>query len=221
MAVDRLCGSDSTLYKYTFGAPLVTGTATKGAMYKIVARTTGTTVFPTGYAVGDLWQGDGVKAFTADESASLGTAAIVADCSSFSFDIAADSIEVTVLADNVKKYRKGKNDMTGSVTGINFISEMRKAGSILNRFLKVIVGDDKGNSAPVVNSLDGSDFFIKAYLNDETAIGDTQVYLFGQVELYGYKIGADIGSAQEWTSDVKFIGADPVIFILDNETLVT
>ena len=51
---------------------------------------------------------------------------LIEDCSSFNFELNADEIEVTVLKDQVKKYRKGKSDMSGTITGINFISEMRK-----------------------------------------------------------------------------------------------
>lgn len=180
------------------------------------ATVTPSDVFGGDFEVGDIWMGDGVKTFTTDDSASLGTEEIIHDCAKFDFSMSADSIEVTVLKDKVKKYRKGKNDMTGNISGINFVSEMRKAGSVLNRFLKVIVGDSNHTNAPVVNTLDNSDFYIKAYLNDEKDNGSTQVFLFGQVELYGYSLGADIGSAQEWSSEVKFIGADPVIWMLDN-----
>jgi hypothetical protein len=173
-------------------------------------------VFPAGYAVGDLWQGDGVAVFSASNSAAPVTFEVVQDCSSFSFEISADEIEVTVLVDEVKKYRKGKNDMSGSVSGINFVSEMEKAGSILNRFLRVITGTSSGSVVPTINVVDGSDFYIRALLNDSTAVGEKRVFLFGQVELYGYNLGADIGSAQTWESSIRFIGADPMVYVVEN-----
>lgn len=220
MAKDRLVGSDATLEKATFGSPLTSGTATLGAWYKIVLKT-GDTVFPAGYVAGDLWQGDGVATFSATNSASLATFTTVMDCSSFSFELAADAIEVTVLADDVKKYRKGKTDMTGTIEGITFVSEIRKAGSILNRFLRVVTGDTAGNDTPVLNQVDGSDFYIRGLLQDDDAIGESLVFVVGQVELYGYNLGAAAGDAQTWSSEARFIGADPIVYVMDSEAAST
>jgi hypothetical protein len=218
MAIDRLTGADATLYKYTPGAAaLESGTAGKGKFYKIATKASSASIFD-GFTVGDLWMGDGTSAFTTGDSAYLMTETLIEDCSSFSFELNADEIEVTVLKDQVKKYRKGKSDMSGTITGINFISEMRKAGSVLNRFLKVVTGKSLHTAKPVVNDIESGDFYIKAYLNDETAVGETQAFLFGQVELFGYSLGAETANAQSWSSGVRFIGADPVIWIVDNET---
>ncbi len=218
MAIDRLTGADATLYKYTPGtSALETGVATKGAFYKIASKTTSASIFGD-FAVGQLWMGDGTSEFTATDTAYLMAETLIEDCSSFNFELNADEIEVTVLKDQVKKYRKGKSDMSGTITGINFISEMRKKGSVLNRFLTVVTGKSEHSTAPVINDLESGDFYIKAYLNDETAVGETQAFLFGQVELFGYSLGAETSSAQSWSSGVRFIGDDPVVWIVDNET---
>jgi len=218
MAIDRLTGADATLYKYTPGtSALETGTATKGAFYKIASKATSASIFGD-FEVGQLWMGDGTATFTSTDTAYLMAETLIEDCSSFNFELNADEIEVTVLKDQVKKYRKGKSDMSGTITGINFISEMRKEGSVLNRFLTVVTGKSKHSAAPTVNELASGDFYIKAYLNDETAVGETQAFLFGQVELFGYSLGAETGSAQSWSSGVRFIGDDPVVWIVDNET---
>jgi len=212
----RLVGSDASLAKATFATPLVTGTATAGAFYKIVVKT-GDTVFPAGYAVGDLWQGDGVATFSATNSGALATFTTVADCSSFDMQFSADEIEVTVLTDGVKKYRKGKTDLSGTVRGINIISEMKKAGSILNRFLRVVVGDKLSVADAVLNNVDESSFYIKAMLqDDEVTTGEEAVFLFGEIELFGYSLGADMGSAQEWESGLRFINGDPMVYIVAN-----
>lgn len=220
MAVDRLVGADASLKKATFGSALTSGTAAAGSWYKIL-KIDGTSVFPEGYVVGDLWQGDGVKTFSATNSAALATFTIVADASSFSFDLSADEIEVTVLADDVKKYRKGKTDMSGSIEGITFVSEIKKAGSVLNRFLRVVTGDSVANAAAVMHEVDGSDYFIQALLQDYDAIGETVVFLFGQVELLSYNLGAAVGDAQNYTANVRFIGADPIVYAIDQELAST
>jgi hypothetical protein len=195
---------------------LVTGTATAGAWYKIAVKD-GTTVFPDGYGVGDLWQGDGTATFSATNSAALATFATVMDASSFDFQFSSDEIEVTVLVDGVKKYRKGKTDLSGTVRGLNLISEMKKPGSILNKFLRVVTGDSLSVADSVLNPVDNSSYYMRAMLQDDTATsGEDHVFLFGEIELFGYSLGADMGSAQEWESGVRFIGADPIVYVIAN-----
>lgn len=220
MAINRLVGSDAELEKCTLGTPLVTGSAVKGSWYKIVAID-GTTVFPAGYEVGDLIQGQASMTFSTTNSASLATFTLVQDCSSFSFEVAADEIEVTVLADDIKKYRSGKKDFSGTIEGITFISVIKTAGSILNRFLRVVTGDTAGNAAAVLNIVDGSDYYIRALLQDDETVGETLVFLFGQVELFNYNLGASVGDAQTWSSGVRMIGADPIVYVMDCETPTT
>jgi hypothetical protein len=214
--LDKLVGSDASLAKASFAAPLTTGTAVAGAWYKIAIKT-GDTVFPAGYVVGDLWQGDGTVTFSATNSGALATFTTVADCSSFDMQFSADEIEVTVLVDGVKKYRKGKTDLSGTVRGINMVSEMKKAGSLLNRFLRVVTGDKLSIADSVMNTVAGDSYYIKAMLqDDDVTTGEDAVFLFGEVELFGYSLGADMGSAQEWESGMRFIGADPIVYVIAN-----
>jgi len=216
-AIEKLIGADASLEKATFGAPLVTGSAQDGKWYKIVAKS-GDTVFPAGYIVGDLVQGDSAMTFSATNSASLATFAVVADCSSFTFSLSSDEIEVTVLTDGVKKYRKGLIDISGDISGVNFITEMQKPGSILNRFLRVVTGDSQSVIPAIMNNVDNSAYYIRALLQDDvTTVGETQVFLFGQVELLGYSLGAEMGSAQTWQSGCRFNGNDPIVYIMENK----
>jgi hypothetical protein len=211
MAIDRLTGADASFFKATVAAAATTsGTMTAGAYYKI-ATVSGTTVYPTGYAIGDIFLGDSAKSFSAGNSAYLLTATQAMDVSSFSIDITADEVELTVLADGVKKYRKGKNDLSGTVEGINFISEMKTAGSFLNRFMKTA----SATSTNVVTTLNGvvaSDIYGVFYLQDDTTTGEIQAFMIAQVEFMGYKLGAAVGDAQSWSSPIRIIGNDPIVY---------
>lgn len=217
MAIDRLVGADATLEKASFGSTLTSGTATKGAWYKIVALS-GTDVFPSGYLVGDMWQGDGVKTFTSSNSAQLVSFSTMLDCSSWSVEFTKDEIEVTVLADNVKKYRTGKSDANGTIEGINFITEMKKVGGLANRFLRIVNGDTAGNTTSVLSEVDNSDFYFRGLLQDDDAIGETVTFLFGKIELQGWSAGATVADAQSWSSNFRFIGNDPILYLMDSET---
>lgn len=209
MAIERLVGSDALLTTCSFGKPVETGTATKGTLYKIVAKS-GNTVFPDGYIVGDFWIGDGTATFTETNSASVVTEATVAEVSSFSFDISADEIEVTVLADDQKKYRTGKKDVSGSIEGITFVTSLANGTSLANRFFKIVNYDGEGEST--LNPVNTGDLFIKAYLQKDDSEGETLVYLLAQIQLTSYNLGAAVADAQSFTANVRLIGNDAVIF---------
>lgn len=215
MAVDRLVGSDASFFKASVAATATTsGNMIAGSFYKI-ATISGTTVFPTGYAVGDIFLGDAAKALSASNSAYLLTSSQAMDVNSFKIDFAADEIEVTVLADGNKKYRKGKNDVSGTVEGINFISEMSKAGSFLNRFLRT-ASATSANVVSTLNNVAASDIFGVFYLNDDTTTGEIQTFMVAQIEFYGYSLGAAIGDAQSWSSGIRLIGNDPIVYFKTN-----
>jgi len=215
MAVDRLCGADASFFKATVATVATTsGTMAAGSFYKI-ATISGTTTFPTGYVVGDIFLGDAAKSFSVGNSAYLLTSIQAIDASFFKIDFAADEIEVTVLADSNKKYRKGKNDVSGTVEGINFISEMSKAGSFLNRFLRT-ASATSANVVTALNAQVASDLYGVFYLNDDTTTGEIQTFMVAQIEFYGYSLGAAIGDAQSWSSNIRLIGADPIVYFKTN-----
>ena len=210
MSINRLLGADGELWSYTFGTPLVTGAATAGAEYKIV-KLDGTSVFPAGYKVGDLWVCPKTTppTFSATNSAALATPKLVAEITSFKFTFSKDAIEVTTLADLTKIYRSGKSDVTGTIEGITFIDSLADGTAIANRFLRIVnIGAD-GNTT--LNSIDGSDFFIKCFLQKDDSDGETQVWLSAQVELLGYDLGAATSDAQSWSSDTRML-TSPIIF---------
>lgn len=200
--IQRLCGSDGELWGYTFGTPLVTGTAVAGAEYKIV-KMDGTTVFPDGFKVGDLYTATGTETFSATNSAALATAALIGDITSFKFTFSKDAIDVTVLADANKHYRAGKSDVTGTIEGITFVDKLADGSAIANRFLRIV---NIGSTGTVtMNKVDNSDLFIKGYLQKDSTSGETQVWISAQIELLGYDFGAATSDAQSWSSDARLL----------------
>ena len=218
MAIDRLVGADASVEKATFAAPLITGSPVKTptSFYKIVAKTVGSTVFPGNWAVGDIIPGKAiVGSFSATESAALATFTPVTDASSWKWEFNRDEIEVTVLIDSTKKYRAGKSDASGTLEGINFISELKKVGGIANKFLRVATGDSKLAGAITLSGIDQSDFYFRGYLQDDSTVGETLTYLMGKIELFGWSAGASVGDAQSWSSGMRFVGNDPILYCID------
>ena len=213
---DRLVGADATLYKGTIpSAATTSGSMVEGAIYKI-ATISGTTVFPAGFEVGDYFLGDSTKTLTADNSAYLIAAEEAADATEFSIEFRADEIEVTTLPDDVKKYRRGKTDLSGSISGINFVSEMKKAGSIANRFLRTVTVTS-GYGTATMNLVDGDQLVGVFYLQkDSTSVNETTAILVAEIELFGYNLGASVGDAQNWESGLRVIGPDPILFFRAN-----
>jgi hypothetical protein len=212
-ARDRLIGSDASLYKMTMGAILASGTMTSGSWYRIVT-TSGTGTFASGFVAGDIFLGNG-GTLNAGNTAQLATPVLLADVSGFDMAFSKDEIEVTVLADDIKKYRPGKTDLSGTVRGINFISEMNKSGSIMSRFIRS-VSATAGNVS-TFRAIDGTELYGQFYIQDDTTTsGETGAFLFGQIELYGYNLGAAIGDAQSWESGMRFIGTDPIMYFKAN-----
>lgn len=215
-AKERLTGSDASLYKMEFLAPAVaTGVMTSGSWYKI-ASISGIASFPAGYTVGDLFLGNGAATpLNAGNTAFLATSTVVADASSFEMSFSRDEIEVTVLTDDVKKYRAGKADLSGTINGINFISEMKKPGSIANRFFKTVSAT--AANASTLSLVDGSALYGQFFIQDDTVTaGETHAFLFGQIELFGYNLGAAVSDAQSWSSGMRFSGNDPIMYFKAN-----
>lgn len=216
MAIDRLVGADASVEKATFGVPLITGSPVAGKFYKIVLKSVGSTVFPGAWVVGDLIPAKAIVGpFTATDSASLATFASVTDASSWKWEFNRDEIDVTVLIDDTKKYRAGKSDASGTLEGINFVSELKKVGGIANKFLRVATGDSKLSGAITMSAIDQTDFYFRGYLQDDTAIGETLVFLMGKIELFGWSAGAAVGDAQSWSSGMRFVGSDPILYCID------
>jgi len=213
---DRLIGADGSLLKASFGSEITSGSSVAGSWYKIEKRTTGTTVFPAEYGVGDLFLGPGTPVtFTASESAKLATFTALGDVTSFSLEYSADEVEVTVLKDSVKKYRRGKSDMSGTIEGINLVSEMIKSGSFVNRFMRVVTAT--AANVATLNVLNSADLYCQFMLQkDTTTAGETHAFVFAQIDLYGTTLGAAIGDAQSWSSGVRIIGNDPILYFKAN-----
>ena len=217
----RLIGADATLEKGTLGTLKTTGAPTKGAWY-IIKAIDGTSVFPSGYKVGDIWQGDATKTFSATNSAYPITFTLAEDVSSWEVTFSKDAIEVTVLADSVKKYRAGRADASGTMSGINFVNQINQAGGVANKFVRVVNGDTAGNTVAALTPVDGTPYYFRGLLQDDKdTTGEIYTFLFGKIEVEGWKAGGAVGDAQTWDSSFHFVDSDPILYCLEVETPTT
>jgi len=222
MADKRLIGEDASLSKFVEGT-LMEGDAStiitvKGTIYKIAAIAETDSAFPTDFVVGDYYYEPDTITLAVGDNVYPIEETVVTYCKSWAMTVSSDETETTVLRDTVKKYRKGKTDVSGTITGIMTTDDLKTAGAITNRFFKVItVTSGVALTNADIHGIDKSDYFIKAYLNDSDISGDTQAFLLAQIELLGSNLGAEMGSAQEWSSDIRMVGNDPVLYTVVNE----
>jgi len=68
-----------------------------------------------------------------------------------------------------------------------------------------------------LNVLSGADLYCQFMIQkDSTTSGETQAFIFSQIDLYGTTLGAAIGDVQSWSSGVRVIGNDPILYFKAN-----
>ncbi len=219
----RLIGDDATLETITFGEEksgdgtktfdeLAGGDAASGdgkGFWMITAKAATSSIFGL-LSVGDLFPADGDEVAVVGDKAKLLTAEVFADCSGWSASLSAGEVEVSVLSDRVKKYRKSKADGEGSIKGVFTLGITTAAGGILNQFMKIVKKDATGTIT--VSDINSQPIYIRGVVRNTDRSGETYAFMFAQIELFGTKLGADMGAKQEYESKFRFIGADHVFY---------
>lgn len=212
---ERLIGADGLVEVATLGDTITTsGFLASGSWYVV-------TTAPSDGAFPGLTSHAGMllKGVDAGTTLASGTGLIarklsfnsdpLLDISSWSCEFSADEIEVTVLADEVKKYRRGKVDASGSMKGIVILGTTTSSSGILSRFLsRSIISSVGGASA--ISSVGDTSLYFRGILQKDRTSGEKYAFIFGQIELYNFSLGGDLGSAQEFDSKFRFINDDPV-----------
>lgn len=222
----RLIGDDASIERVTFGVEKIgdgiktfdvhvggAGSPGKG-FWLITAKAAAGSIFGA-LVVGDLFPADGDEIMVADDKAKLLTCTPFLDASGWSCQLTAQEVETTLLQDRVKKYRKGKSDADGSLKGVFTLGVTSEAGGLLTRFMRIVKKDAAG--VITVSSIDSSPIFIRGVVRNTATAGETFAFMFAQIELFGIKLGADIGSKQEYESKFRLTGSDPVFY---NQELV-
>lgn len=220
MAIDRLIGSDGKLVTVDLEAEVVgdaidtldelaggLAASGDGAGWWSITALAASSAFPSGLSVGELFWDDGTLVPAVGDKCSLLTETEKADIQSFSIEINKAEIDVTVLADAVKRYRAGKTDMTGSMEGLTTLGETDAAGYIINNFIKVISQASAGTV--VVSEADGSAIYIKGVIQKSTASGEKEAFIWAKVNILSSSLGASGEDAQSFTSNFRIAPGDP------------
>lgn len=183
----------------------------------VVTAVAGSSGFPaaalggTATAAGDILivkTGDSIIP-VATEYAVLLTLTDLCDVSSWKMGFSKEQIDVTTLCDLVKKYRAGKADMEGSISGLHVVgtSDSYNANTgILRQFIDIAYQDGDAS----FDRFDQQDSIMLGffYTNDDSNIAD-ESYVVAPIQFFGKGIGGELGSGQ--SSDYNFRFSDKTI----------
>lgn len=138
------------------------------------------------------------------------------DVKNISIDLSYSEIDLTTIDDTIPKYVKSLGDAKGSMI-IQVTSEaLRNKGSLYNKFIKMSIIDTNTGDNIIIDKIEES-LFIKDILNSKDT--GEKVNLFAEIDLYNISLGANTGTAQEYTSNFRFCGANPILMVIkDGET---
>jgi hypothetical protein len=220
MAKERLVGSDGKLVTVEYDEE-VTGDGIEtldelqggsaasgdGAGWWEVTAIAASTAFDSNLEVGDLFWDDGTLVLETGDKAKYLIETEQADVTSFNLELSKAEIDVTTLADDVRRYRTGKVDMTGSMEGITTLGETDAAGWVLNNFIKVI----SQSSAGVVTKspIDDNPIYIKGVLQKDITNGEKEAFFWARINLLGSSLGASGEDAQNFSSSFRIAPGNP------------
>jgi hypothetical protein len=216
MATDikRLIGDDGKLVRASVGtAPL---TVLSGLnWFKIATKKTVGSDFGD-LAVGDYYYAPATKTVSGADAAYLVTTTDMADLSGWSLELSADEVEVTVMDDTYKKYRKGKLDANGTCSFV-FIRGTTDASDGLARYFMKVATIDAAGAVSSVTSRSSDSLLLIGYLDKEETAGDYFLATAFEVEFMTFTL--PMNSSEAVTMEVPYRlvgGTDPVLYKVTN-----
>jgi hypothetical protein len=209
----RIIGDDGSLVRASIAATLTSGTFAVG-WWRIGALAASNSRFGT-LEVGDLYYAPVSVAGTAGDAAYAITTTDLVDLSGWSLELAADEVEVTVLADTYKKYRKGKMDANGTASFIFIKGETDTAGNLANYFFKEAVITASGTVSVSARSNDS--LFLIGYIDNETTAGQYKSVTAFEVEFFNFSLPMNSSEAVSMEVPFRLVGAvDPILYRIAN-----
>jgi hypothetical protein len=211
--IKRLIGDDGKLVRASVGA--VAHTTLSGLnWYKIAAKKT---VSDFGdLAVGDYYYAPANKSLSGGDTAYLVSTTDMADLSGWSLELSADEVEVTVMDDTYKKYRKGKLDANGTCSFVFIRGTTDDADGLAKYFMKIATIAANGDVSSVSNRSSDSLVLI-GYLDKEETAGDYFLATAFEVEFMNFSL--PMNSSEAVTMEVPYRlvgGTDPVLYKVTN-----
>ncbi len=208
----RLIGNDGSLVKVTIGA---SGTTLAiGAWGRITAKASSASIFDD-LAIGEFYFNTTTAALTLSGGDTISPLTItpMLDINGWDLKLTATEVDVTVLKDKYKKYRKGKLDAEGTVAFVWIKGITDLAGGIANDFFDIAVIDATGNATVTRKNTDPT--YLLGYLDVETASGKVASATLFQVEFFDFTVNVKDNEASNQSPKFRLAGdADPILYRL-------
>jgi hypothetical protein len=214
MDIKRLIGDDGKLVRGSVAAVPTSGSLTEG-WYKIAVVASGTSAFGDLIA-NDYYYAPATVALQAGDSAYAVTLTDLQDLKGWSLELSADEVEVTVIKDTYKKYRKGKLDANGSASFVFIKGETDAANGLASYFFKVAEINAAGVVTSVTERSDDSLLLI-GYVDKEEAAGQYFMATCFEVEFFNFSFPMNSSEAVEMEVPFRLVGdTDPIFYKVTN-----
>jgi hypothetical protein len=204
----RLIGEDGRLTRGTLSETPTTS-LTAGNWYLITDKDEAASQFGD-LVVSDFYYAPIDIELAGDDEAELLTLSDMVDLSGWSLDLTADEIEVTVLNDSFKKYRKGKLDANGSASFVFIKGETDQPDALANYYFDIAEIAEDGTVTLSQKKTDT--LYLVGYLADEGE-GEITLATILQVEFFNFSLPMNMGDAVRMDIPFRLIGdTNPVLY---------
>jgi hypothetical protein len=205
----KLVGDDALVQKATFNTVVNGNGATPlpAGLYLVLAvaspsgfppNTTGSAIAAGDFLLVD--EGVTITPETGDNVVSM-TIEDLCDISNFGMDFSKAEIDVTTQCDDIKVYRQGKADMTGSMSGVFTVGVSDEVEGFLNQFIRI----NKQDGATSYDSFEQDDSILLGlfYINSKVEVAD-RLAVIAPFILFGYSVGGEEGAPQSFDATFRF-----------------
>lgn len=217
MATKRLVSTDGALAKATKGTVVVgNGTATLAAGWyvakKVLAVGSG---LPTNIEAGYFFYTAAVSGQiitpAATEEVIPVTFTTMADITSANIEYTKGEIDVTLVGvDDIKVYRSGMVDASGSLEGITVIGVTDADDGIIQKFIATVKQKADGSEVEI-STVNDDAIFLQLAVNKESTNGEDTAFYFFPTTILGYSAGVTVGdNAQTFTSNFRITADDDI-----------
>jgi len=162
----------------------------------------------------DLTPTDGAATGTEDKIQPL-TLTTLLDLSGWSLEMSADEVDVTVLGDTVKKYRKGKQDANGQMEFIFMKGETDLAGNLANYFMPISTVNVNGTVE--YSARKTTPLYVLGYLDESAVTGEYTMAMLFQVEFMSFALPMNDSQAVKVSPKFRLSGSvNPTIYRIFN-----
>lgn len=187
----------------------VAGDKTGEGIYLITAKGASSYI-PKDLNVGEALPSDGSDVLKVGDKVKKINLVKSLDVSGWSLNVTQSEVDVTLLKHKYKKYRPGKRDASGTLNMIFTLGATDQEGGLVEKMMKVV--RKKADSTIEIKEADNKPLYFIGYVRKTDIPGETRLFMFARIYLYGISFGGQSESAQAFDCSFRLTGLDPVFY---------